>query len=88
LYDISLKLNGVGFFQWWKNPRSNAMIFSTRISSNLTEVPIMARLTDLVNADITAISDICGYEITRCQPISGGDEKYKYRSSISVSDRR
>ena len=38
----------------------------------------MARLTNLVDADITAISDIYGLEITRCQPIAGGAENSSF----------
>ena len=38
----------------------------------------MARFTNLVEADITAISDIYGLEITRCQPIAGGAENSSF----------
>ena len=38
----------------------------------------MANLTNLVDADIAAISDLYGLEITRCQPISGGEENSSF----------
>lgn len=38
----------------------------------------MANLTTLVDADIAAISEIYGFEITRYQPIYGGDENSSF----------
>jgi len=38
----------------------------------------MARLTNLVEADISAISKTYGLEFTRCQPIAGGDENSSF----------
>ncbi|MGB7097003.1 MAG: homoserine kinase [Anaerolineales bacterium] len=46
----------------------------------------MARLTDLVDADISAISDIYGLEITRYQPISGGDENSSFLLNAGGQD--
>jgi homoserine kinase type II len=38
----------------------------------------MAKLTNLLDADIAAISDIYDLEIKRCQPIDGGDENSSF----------
>lgn len=46
----------------------------------------MARLTNLVDADISAISDIYGLEIIRYQPISGGDENSSFLLTAGGQD--
>lgn len=46
----------------------------------------MARLTNLVEADISAISKTYGLEFTRCQPIAGGDENSSFLLNTSNHD--
>ena len=46
----------------------------------------MANLTNLVDADISTISDLYGLEITRYQPIPGGDENSSFLLSGEGQD--